>query len=52
MDPAVELLVIEGKSLHALMDYTSISENIFLDTGEPQVQPKTSAAVLPLPLAG
>ena len=43
MDQAVELSVIEAKSFYALMDDTSISENIFLDTEEPQVQPNTSA---------
>ena len=43
MDPVVELSVIEVKSFYALMDDTSISENLFLDTEEPQVQPNTSA---------
>ena len=43
MDPVVDLAVIEVKSFYALMDDTSISENIFLDTEEPQVQPNTSA---------
>ena len=43
MDPVVELSVIEVKSFYALMDDTSNSENIFLDTEEPQVQPNTSA---------
>ena len=43
MEPAVELSVIEVKSVNALMDDTSISENIFLDTEEPPVQPNTSA---------
>ena len=43
MDPAVELSVIEVNSFYALMEDTSISENIFLDTEEPQVQPNTSA---------
>ena len=43
MDPVEDLAVIEVKSFYALMDDTSISENIFLDTEEPQVQPNTSA---------
>ena len=43
MVPVVELSVVEEKSFYALMDDTSISENIFLDTEEPRVQPKTSA---------
>ena len=40
----VELSVIEGKSFYAFMDDARISENIFMDSEEPQVQPKTSAA--------
>ena len=44
MDPVVESSVIEGKSFYAFMGDISISEKIFLDTEEPQVQIKTSAA--------
>ena len=43
MDPALELPVMEVKFFYSLMDDTRISENIFLDTKEPQVQPNTSA---------
>ena len=36
--------MIEGKSIYVFMDNNSIRENIFLDTEEQQVQPKTCAA--------
>ena len=40
----MDLSLVDGKSLYAFMDYTSISENVFMDTEEPQVQTKNSAA--------